>query len=60
MSGGKRQGAGRPPIDPTLKKVPNTIKLPQWLTDWLGEQDESKAVLIEQALIKAHKLKPPR
>lgn len=60
MHGGKREGAGRPQIAPELKKVPNTVKLSQWVTDWLNEQDEAKAVLIEEAVIKAYKLKPPR
>lgn len=60
MAGGKREGAGRPPVAPELKKVPSTVKLSQWVTDWLGEQDEAKAVLIEQAVIKQYKLKAPR
>lgn len=60
MHGGKREGAGRPPIAPELKKIPSTVKLSQWVTDWLNEQDEAKAVLIETAVIKTYKLKPPR
>ena len=58
--GGKREGAGRPPADPLLKKVPTGYKLPQWLKGWLGEQEEPAAVLIEQALVAKHKLKPPK
>jgi len=55
--GGKRPGAGRPLADPFLKKVPVNYKLPQWLVDWIREQNESGAVLIEDALVKQHNLK---
>jgi hypothetical protein len=58
--GGKREGAGRPPIDPQLVKVPVGYKLPSWVVEWLREQETPAAVLIEEALIKAHKLKPPK
>ena len=57
--GGKREGAGRPPIDPQMVKVPVGYKLPQWLVDWIREQDEPAAQLIEAALCKAHHLRPP-
>lgn len=59
MSGGKRAGAGRPPLDPRMVKVPVGYKLPRWLVDWMRDQPESQAVLIEEALKKRHKLKPP-
>jgi len=59
MSGGKRDGAGRPPIDPRLVKVPVGYKLPRWLVEWMRVQPESQAVLIESALKKQHKLKSP-
>lgn len=42
-----------------LKKVPCAFKLPQWLLDWLRDQPQSQAVLIENALCKTYKLKPP-
>lgn len=58
--GGVRPGAGAPKKNPLLKKVQKGIKLPQWIIDWFGEQPESAAVLIENALIKVHKLKPPK
>lgn len=58
--GGKREGAGRPYSDPRLLKVPVGYKLPQWLVDWLREQDDPSSVLIERALMKAYKLKPPK
>ena len=59
MSGGERTGAGRKPSPPELKKIPVGLKLPRWLVEWMREQPESQAVLIEEALKKRHKLKPP-
>lgn len=59
MSGGKREGAGRKPSPPELKKEPISMKLPKWLIEWLDEQPESRAVLIEAALKRRHKIKPP-
>lgn len=44
MSGGKREGAGRPPIGPRLVKVPVGYKLSRWLVDWLRDQDEDAYV----------------
>lgn len=57
--GGKREGAGRPPASPDLKKEAISLKLPRWLLDWMATREESRAVLIEQALIEKHGLKPP-
>ena len=57
--GGARKGAGRPPIDPRMVKVPVGYKLPRWLVEWLREQDTPAAQLIEEALKRRHKLKPP-
>lgn len=57
--GGKREGAGAPPKDPQMVKVPVGYKLPRWLVDWLREQDTPAAQLIEDALRRRHKLKPP-
>lgn len=59
MSGGARQGAGRKPAQPMLKKEPCSVKLPRWLIEWMDSQPESRAVLIEDALKRRHKLKPP-
>lgn len=56
---GKRTGAGRPLGDPDLVKVPVGYKLPRWLVEWLREQDTPAAQLIEDALRRRHKLKPP-
>ena len=61
MSGGAREGAGRKPVPDRLKKVPYNTKLPQWLRDWLTglEREESGPVMIERALCRMYKLKPP-
>jgi hypothetical protein len=60
MSGGERKGAGRKPSPQELKKkIPVGVKLPRWLVEWMRAQPESQAVLIEDALKKRHKLKPP-
>lgn len=61
MSGGKREGAGRKPAPEHLKKVPYNTKLPRWLRDWLTDpaREASGPVLIEEALRKVHKLRPP-
>ena len=61
MSGGAREGAGRKPAPEHLKKVPYNTKLPQWLRDWLTalEREDSGPVMIEKALCRLYKLKPP-
>jgi hypothetical protein len=43
-----------------LKRVKLTsFRLPQWIVDWLKAQPESGGRLIEEALVKHFKLKPP-
>lgn len=59
MQGGKREGAGRPPVTANLKKEPICVKLPRWLIDWMSGQTKSRAVLIEHALKKEHSIEPP-
>ena len=59
MSGGKREGAGRKPSPPELKKIPVGVKIPRWLVEWMRAQPGSQGVLIEEALKQQHKLKPP-
>ena len=59
MRGGARQGAGRKPAPPMLKKEPVSLKLPRWLIEWIDRQPDSRAVLIEDAIIRRHNLKPP-
>ena len=59
MIGGARKGAGRKPR-PDTKKRPISVKLPPWLIAWMrAHQPTSQAVLIEEALIAKHGLKPP-
>ncbi len=42
-----------------LKKEPISVKLPKWLIEWMDAQPESRAVLIEGAICKRYKIKPP-
>lgn len=58
--GGKREGAGRPPGDPQLVKIPVSYKLPRWLVEWMREQDTPAAQIIEEAVTKKHKLTQPK
>lgn len=53
------RGAGRKPSPLELKKIPVGVKLPRWLVEWMRARPESQAVLIEDALKRRHKLKPP-
>jgi hypothetical protein len=46
--------AGRPKKKD--KKIPIGIKLPPWLNDWMNRQPESKAALIETALINYYQI----
>jgi hypothetical protein len=59
MVGGKREGAGRKPTHPLLKKEMISIKLPRWLIDRLSEETASRAVMIETALRNQHGWTPP-
>jgi len=57
---GKRHGAGRPTVPPHLKKRLISIRLPEWMLQWMDEQpDTNRAVLIEDALKKSHNIEPP-
>lgn len=57
--GGERTGAGRPPIDPKLKKVQIGIALPRWLIKDLGKLPDSKAISVEKAVIDFYGFKSP-
>jgi hypothetical protein len=59
MSTDKSKG-GRPPAPPGQRRVNVPLRLPEWLVQWMAEQPETPAELIEAALLKAHKLRPPR
>ena len=51
---------GRPPAPPALRRVNVPVRLPAWLVEWMAAQPDTPAALIEAALLKEHKLKPPR
>ncbi|MCK5616652.1 hypothetical protein KAR91_83095 [Candidatus Pacearchaeota archaeon] len=55
-----KKQVGRKKSAPNLKKNQISLKLPQWLIEWLDEQPQSRAILIEDALKKKHKLKTPQ
>lgn len=56
MKGGKRSGAGRKPTPDDEKRIRVTVRLPQWLANWLHKKgDQGKT--IENALIEKYKLK---
>lgn len=59
-AGGKRKGAGRKASPEALKKNPCPLRLAQWLIDWMDEQPETRALIITEAIIKAHKLEEPK
>ena len=52
---------GRPPTPPHLTRAQVTIRLPQWVVDWMDEQpDADRTSLIEEAMLKRYKLKAPK
>lgn len=55
---GKFEG-GRKALPEHEKRVNVTVKLPQWLIDWLRVQAASQGRIIEDALIKEYRLMPP-
>ena len=50
---------GRPKAHPLLKKVPICLKLPNWIIIKLSESTESRAKIIEDALIDVYGYKKP-
>lgn len=56
----KRQGrtGPLPRADRHLVKQAVSIRLPRWLIDWMDDQTDSRAVLIEKALRAHYKIKP--
>ena len=55
----ERNKGGRPPAPPALRRVNVPVRLPAWLVDWMAQQPETPAALIEAAMLKAHKPTPP-
>lgn len=56
----ERNKGGRPPAPPQLQRVNVPLRLPAWLVAWIDAQPGTRADVIEAALLKAHKLKPPK
>lgn len=65
MSADQNKG-GRPPAPPQLQRVNVPLRLPRWMAEWIAEQcDEgppykTATQLIEAAMVKAYKLRPPK
>lgn len=64
MSADKSKG-GRPPAPPGMLRVNVPVRLPEWMVEWMTAQwaddhDKTATVLIEAAMVKAYKLRPPR
>lgn len=64
MSADKSKG-GRPPAPPGMRRVNVPVRLPEWMVEWMTAQwmedaDKTATVLIEAAMVKAYKLRPPR
>ena len=61
MIGGKREGAGRKPVRPEMRKEQSKARISKWVLDWLDEHrvEGSRGALLESAIIKVHKLKAP-
>lgn len=52
---------GRPPTPPHLTRAQVTIRLPQWVVDWMDAQaGTDRTSLIEEAMLKRYKLKAPK
>jgi len=63
MRGGKRPGAGRPKgtvYPPGQRRQSLTVRVPEWLFDWLKNHPESSGRLIERALIMTYGIKEPK
>lgn len=52
-----KRGPGRPPKPD--KKIHCSVKLPPWLIDWMDEQFESRARLIETSMRYTYGVKKP-
>lgn len=59
-SGGKRVGAGAPTLPDHLRKNHVTCRISQWVIDDMSTRPGSTGKLLEEAYIKAHKLKEPK
>ena len=57
--GGVQPGSGRPTRPPGFKKLTKGVRLTEWVWAWLDAQDDPRGTMLEEALIKVHKLRPP-
>lgn len=64
MTEDKREGPGRPKMNPAHKKEPLSVRTAQWRIDSLSKIEkltgESKADLVDKALDSYYKLEPPK
>lgn len=54
-----KKKVGPPFKPPAVVKVPVCLKLPRWLLAWMRTQDQSMAILIEEALTEKHGIEAP-
>ena len=54
-----KKRVGPPFKDPRIVKTKCGYMLPNWLKDWIREQDEPAGVLIERVFIEKFNLKRP-
>ena len=57
--GGKREGAGRPVVPESSKKVTTTVSLPQWLLTKLDEFEGTRSAKVEVAIKYFYQLEEP-
>ena len=52
---------GRPKLPPHLVRVKRSIRVQRWVKEWLEEaHPDQMGEAVEDALKKAHRLKPPK
>ncbi len=51
---------GRPYASPQLQRVIVPLRLPRWIRDWMDSTGLTRAEIVEDAVVKRHKLKPPK
>lgn len=65
MSAEQNKG-GRPPAPLHMQRVNVPLRLPRWMAEWIAKQCtegppyKTATQLIEAAMVKAYKLRPPK
>ena len=59
-AGQGRFEGGRKALPESEKRVNVTVKLPQWLREWLKVQNIAQSRLIETALIETYQIEKPK